>query len=411
MPPSYANQFFRHRINQLFSLGLVATLSLLTLKTCAVVIFALEPPHLTDFIQYWSASQLLNSTQNPYEPGSMLEIQKHQFADTVSPTMMWNPPWVLLFFAPVVGFSLPLATSLWAFTNVLLLTSSAIISWRIISDKWQFCWPFFLAFSFLFPIWNTVWFGQASGLLALASALLYFALSTRRDFLTGVALALFTIKPHVIYLVALIVLWQVLREKRYRILAGGTSMMAVFALWSFYKSPASIQQWVEAMSVNQDGAIKRVEWTVATLVGGTRLAYSQLFGRYPLSPIAIIPGITAVVALWLLVSRRVQLDWSRSYLPLACLSLFTSPYGWIFDAAMLIPVHLALVYNCLKGAKVSAKAPLLVAAYFSLHLGCYLAAISGGFYQHNFFFFSFAVLLFWYLADKPGSSFTKPEYS
>ena len=384
---------------------MICSLFLLSVKNCLVVALALEPPHLTDFIQYWSASKLLGNLQDPYNPSLMLDIQQQHFPTPTSPTMMWNPPWVLFFFEPVTRFSLPTATSFWAIFNVTFFLFSSILAWKIITCNFSLWSPIFIGLSFLFPIWNTVWFGQSSGLLAIASSLLYFALVTRRDFLAGLALALFTIKPHVIYLVALVVLWQVLREKRYRIIAGGAFMMTVFTLWSLYKSPASIQQWVEAMSVNQEGAIKRVEWTVATLVGGSRLAYSQLFGRYPLAPIAIIPGLTAIVTLWLLVSRRVHLDWKRSYLPLACLSLFTSPYGWVFDAAMLIPVHLAFVYNCLEASKESAKATLLIAAYFALHLGCYLTAISGGFYQHNFFFFSFALLLFWYLGEKlPRSS-------
>jgi hypothetical protein len=56
-----------------------------------------------DFAEYWSAFQLFVENKNPYSPSLTLETQR-VFGPCVEPILLWNPPWLLVLFSPLLSF-------------------------------------------------------------------------------------------------------------------------------------------------------------------------------------------------------------------------------------------------------------------------------------------------------------------
>ena len=81
-----------------------------------------------DFIEYWSAYQLFLGDKNPYDPVLMLEIQRSLKDSVTTPLMMWNPPWLLFFMAPILSFSFGTAASLWFAMNLLFATGAILFT-------------------------------------------------------------------------------------------------------------------------------------------------------------------------------------------------------------------------------------------------------------------------------------------
>ena len=50
---------------------------------------------LSDFVEYWSAGQLLRGGQNPYDVDALHAVQQELGWTREQPLRMWNPPWLL----------------------------------------------------------------------------------------------------------------------------------------------------------------------------------------------------------------------------------------------------------------------------------------------------------------------------
>ncbi|NDC36940.1 MAG: hypothetical protein EBZ48_02685 [Proteobacteria bacterium] len=96
---------------------------------------SLPPPQSTDFLQYWTAFQLVQQGQNPYDPQLMLALQKSLGLTAELPVMMWNPPWLLLLLSPVLHLELSTALAAWRIISLLLSIASCLLLLRSINSK------------------------------------------------------------------------------------------------------------------------------------------------------------------------------------------------------------------------------------------------------------------------------------
>jgi hypothetical protein len=183
------------------------------------------------------------------------------------------------------------------------------------------------------PALHTLNLGQASGLLLLGvTGFLYGALH-RRDFLAGLFLALTTIKPHVVYLLGIAVLWWVIRERRWKVLAGAAAPLLVAIGLLALRWPAALTGYRAAL------AHPPLNYRTPTLGGVLRLWIAPGDARIQL----LVPMAVALAFLAWLVARRPALDWREALAPILLVSVATAAYGYTFDQVVLLVPYLGVV--------------------------------------------------------------------
>lgn len=289
-----------------------------------------------DFIQYWSAHRLLVEGRNPYDPDSLHAVEVSQGLTDPTPILMWNPPWLIPLLAPVL--SLPFATSsaLWLAMSLLLMLAAGLLIVRTYAPDVR-PRPIIFAAMFLFqPHLSTLRFGQLGGLLAGSFASFLFGVRRNNAALAGLALVPLTVKPHLFYLVAIFLAYAAFVERRAKPIAWFAVGFGGLLLATRLLYPQALGQWVDAFHRPP------VQWAVGTLVGITRHVVLMATGAVVTWPIVVIPGVSALAfTAWLFLRKpRPDLLWR---LPaVLAVSMFTSPYGWLFDQTPLIVIQVAL---------------------------------------------------------------------
>jgi hypothetical protein len=290
-----------------------------------------------DFIQYWSAHQLLMSGQNPYDPALLYAVEVAQGLPDATPIMMWNPPWLVTFLAPVLSFDFLQACTLWLGVNLVLMALTGILvsATYLPGVRPE---PLVIVAMFLFePHISTLRFGQLGILYAVSVAAFLYGVRRNDAALMGLALVPLSVKPHLFYLAFVFLAYWVLVERRWKVVAWALGGFGVLVVATLLQYPAALAQWVRAFDTPP------MQWAVATLVGMTRQIVFQLTREVPSWPLVVIPGLTtAGFVLWLALRRpRPDVIWR---LPaILALSLFTAPYGWVFDQAQLVVIQVGLV--------------------------------------------------------------------
>ena len=59
-----------------------------------------DPKYVGDFVEYWAATRLLLTGNNPYGPQELFDLQRSVGWNDSIPLLMWNPPWTLSFTLP-----------------------------------------------------------------------------------------------------------------------------------------------------------------------------------------------------------------------------------------------------------------------------------------------------------------------
>lgn len=191
-------------------LSLLMTVPLLAYR----VILLLKPLPLQDFITYWSAGRLFLSGGDPYSPSATLAMEQSLRWPHPAPLVMLNPPWILPLIAPFAmvpfwpahyfAFTLSLATE--------VLSSLAL--WRYFGGEKRRQWIAVLVLLTFLPAANAEHYGQVTPLILGALTVFLFAMRAQRFLLAGSMLAIFALKPHLLYLVLLaILLWSIQNRK------------------------------------------------------------------------------------------------------------------------------------------------------------------------------------------------------
>ena len=289
-----------------------------------------------DFVEYWGAGQLLLRGENPYDPVLLYQVEQAAGWDGPSPVMMWNPPWTLVLMLPIILLSFPLAAFIWLFLNLggLLICSSAL--WNVLTpeDIRERIWISWLSAVLFSPALFTLRIGQISIVILLGTAGFILLASKGRDTLAGICLAITMIKPHLLYLLYIVVLWWILRERRWRVLSGLISTMALLVGLLLLISPNILPYYWQAISQTLP-----LYWRTATLGAVLRGLYGAEFAWLQFFP-ALVAAFSVVV---FLLYRRPTVHWPNDALPILLISIPTSMYGWSFDQVILLPIYLQIV--------------------------------------------------------------------
>ena len=283
-----------------------------------------------DFIRYWSASRLLITGGNPYDANSLLTLQKascpnlrfHE-KDVVE---TWNPPWLLLIMAPLAILPFELSVRLWIFLSIFFLVLALFLTSEMaLGSHYKRLFPLILVAGFLFP--NTlvmIKMGQISSLVLISLILGILFIQKKKDWLSGATLFFATIKPHLVYLVLMVILVWAIRKRRWKIWVGMalTGLFSSFIVWLILPDWPEIYMKKLFRMPYYDIYCSTLGSFVDSVVGINYFGYIGILLlplAFPLSKLILRDG-------WL---TAINLSLTGS-IPL-------SPYGFNFDHVLLLP--------------------------------------------------------------------------
>ena len=358
-------------------------------------------PGIGDFIEYWSAYQILQEGGNPYDPYAMHQRQIEQGQDTGAAIMMWNPPWLLVLLGPVLQFDLQTASTLWFGINLLLCASAVLLIFNAHSSSGKLLWSTALGIVF-YPLAECLLQGQIGILLLVIFSLFYWNMKREKYVLAGFFFSLLSIKPHLFYLPALLILYWIIQSKRWGVFLG-IGLGALTCLGSAFLLSNDVPiQWIKSFQLNDPSApyAKVVEWQVATLPGLTRQLIHSGNELPPLWPLWALPLLCTIGTFFWLFKRQALIDWDRDLAPILCLSIATAPYGWLYDQSVLLFCQSCLLIQIWASQSTAQGKVIFTSALLALQVGMLLTASLPESGQHYFVWFPPVLFLAWILLGR-----------
>jgi len=286
---------------------------------------------LSDFGEYWAAGRLLLAGGNPYSAAALRALQSSVGFPQQDAIMMWNPPWALSLVLPFALLPYQMASLLWLAVNGFLILFSASILWKVFSASGQGYVPLILAGTFVPGLIN-LRAGHLTPFMLLGIAGFLGLQRAQRPFLAGASAALWLLKPHLLWLVLLLLGWDIVRHRRFRLLLGLLSGTAVLLAVPLLLQPAVLQEYVSAIR-----AFPMLASYAPNFGGLLRMAFGDQHHWLQFAP--CLPGFAFLIYA---VARHQESHWEHSFALLALVSFITSPYGWSYDEVVLLPAFLQI---------------------------------------------------------------------
>jgi hypothetical protein len=284
-----------------------------------------------DFVEYWAAARLFVSGGNPYGPAELFKTQQAIGWSEPSALLMWNPPWTLSFIWPLGLLDYDSAQFIWFLAHTLMVFIGAQLLWRMYdgpSGSARSAWFAVLTFA---PVYFVLLLGQIGPVIFLGILVFLLALERQRWAVAGIGLALISLKPHLLYLFWLALLFWLLREKRWRVLwpmAAGGALALVFPL---LLNREIYVQYIQMFS--SPGIVRPQQWATPSLA----TAFAAIFAVDNLW-LRAIPGLAGFLWLmWYWRSRADHWNWLEQLPLLLLVSVTTAGFVWTFDLVVLLP--------------------------------------------------------------------------
>ena len=320
-----------------------------------------------DFIQYWSAWQLMTHGQNPYDPTLLHQTEEALRANPSGLIYSWNPPWTFTLLAPFLALPFTVAATAWCLFQVSALFFIATKAPRALKmDEPGLIWTASATLIFL-PSLYSIQYGQLGILFALSVTAFLLAVNNKAYGYAGLSLLPLSVKPHLFFLcVAPCLLWltRISPKERNRFLLGGAGGFALLITATLALEPSLLVWWLDAMTgASSDDHLTHFQhWKTNTTVTAVRLLVQETSGLNPSWPLVVIPGATFIATFLYFCIRRPVIEWPTILPPLLCLSLATSSYGWIYDQAVLVLCPLSMCALALSRNDVRSRGIILFAA-------------------------------------------------
>jgi hypothetical protein len=287
-------------------------------------------PYMNDFVAYWAVGRLLLEGGNPYDVQAILELQRSIGSRFVEAGVVRNPPWTLPLLLPFASLDFAPGWYAWTLSQIALVGGCAALLWRLFEGRARPAVAIGLTFAFP-PALFVALGGQIGGLLLLGLTGFTWAIIRRRDFLSGLFLALLTLKPHILLPFGIAVLLWSVKERRLRPLAGAAVGVAAGSLVALVLQPEIFSQYLEfaRVQVPEEDLVSTPGASLRLLLG---------FDRFWIQWVPTAAGIVWV--LFHFNRRSGSWDWRREMPLLAAVSWLAAPYGWVYDMVILVPTIL-----------------------------------------------------------------------
>ncbi|HEX4322247.1 MAG TPA: glycosyltransferase family 87 protein [Acidobacteriaceae bacterium] len=304
--------------------------ALITMFGISVLTYIGSQTNTNDYVEYWSAGKLFVHGQNPYSSSLIFALEKSRGLVPNEPLIMLNPPWALFMVAPLGFFPAIGALVLW----IIATAGSVLLSILALDVP-----PKYRTMAFLFaPVLATLTMMQSSPFLLLGFSL-FLRFHRSRPFLAGASLLLMAIKPHLFLVFWAVLLADCLYRRRFAILAGFAAALACASAAPMLVVPHVWQDYFALMR----GA------TLGQNLFPTLPVLIRLWIDPKLAWLELVPaGIGMVWGTAFYWRNRHRWNWRKEGMLVMLASVFTSPYGWVSDQAVLLPVAVSTVHRPLR---------------------------------------------------------------
>ena len=299
--------------------------------TSAQMVAKADESGVRDFVEYWSASRLLFDGRNPYSPNELLKLQRSVGWPGSTALIMWNPPWTFPLTLPFGMLSYSLGQMAWLLVQLLLILVCTNLLARLYGNSSATCrieWG--VALSFVPTVFVLI-IGQISPMV-LAGITGFLVLESKGKWLAaGAALAVVSIKPHLLYLFWLALCLWICREGRWRIALGALMSFLLVALVPLYFDRDIYGQYFELYKL--EGILQPFDQATPTL----RNIFPLLFGRSDrwLQSLPIVIGFAWLIYYWR--RNRARWQWSEELPLILLVSVTTSFFAWTYDYVVFLP--------------------------------------------------------------------------
>jgi hypothetical protein len=304
-----------------------------------------------DFVQFWTAAELLASGGSPYDAEEQARVQRQLGWDRDKQGLgiydflpYYYPPWLGIACTILLPLGYPTAKSAWLVLNFELLLLSGFHLGRSLKGVPRWIAPVAVP-SFSFALFSVL-IGQTAPLLLFVIVVAWRLLEAGRDYLAGAVLALALTKPQIgVVVVGALLLWAA-RQKRRPVLVGFFACLTVLCVVSF----AFLSDWpwllFEALKqtplVTRDSPWLSVTWWAVLQT----LEFPRL---------GLWPAYFAVAGPFLLLLLRQAWNHHSELGSIVALSIPTTfmvvPYARIYDLTILIVPLLLLLPGRLTNLK------------------------------------------------------------
>jgi len=286
-----------------------------------------------DFVEYWASGNLIAHHADPYNAEAILKLERSAgFPPDMAPIIMGNPPSALLLVLPLGLFSPTAGELVW---ELLLLISLAV---SVSTVRKVYGQPKslldLLGYSFA-PALSCLLSGQVTIFLLLGLAL-FLRWNRTRPFLAGAALWFCLLKPHLFVPFGLVLLLWIVLTRSYRVLMGTIAALSLSSAVATSMNPAV---WTQYGQMMRESRLDRVVIPSASTV------LRQYVYPHTLWVQCLPVGFACVWALAYFWKRREGWDWKEQGSLLMLVSVFSAPYTWFMDQAVLIPAILRGAYQ------------------------------------------------------------------
>lgn len=286
---------------------------------------------LYDYIEYWAAARLLLSGGNPYSIEQLYLLQTSiGWTDTI-PLIMWNPPWVLPLLIPFAYLNFVPAQLLWILFLCVLAIASTNLLWRIYGGKptsFWLGWAVALTFA---PTVITLLLQQIGLVTTFGIVGFLHFIGRDKPLWAGASLLLAAAKPHLVYLLWLILLLWSMTNRSWSVITGLILATVVASAIPLALNPQLFNQYIDLYRTAPPPTPR--EWETPTLARSLRLFIDN--EKVWLQYLPVIGGIIWAIVYW---SRR-KANWVwRDDLPLVLLmSVTTNFFAWTADQVIALP--------------------------------------------------------------------------
>jgi hypothetical protein len=246
------------------------------------------------------------------------------------------PPQVSIFFAPFAHLSYFCALALWLVLSTLIYGFCCYAVWRACPNLCNHKFTVLILAHAYPAFWHLINWGQTSALALACFTLAYLALSTRREFLAGVALGCLIFKPQLAVAAALVFVATL----NWKVISGAvlSASVQLTAAWLYY-GPGPLRQWIRTL-LNLPSLLSQIEPRLYQ-THSLRTFWTMLV-PWPSVSLALFLITSLLVAALTISCWRSRIPVPLRYSALLLATVLLAPHLTVYDLVILAPAFLLL---------------------------------------------------------------------
>jgi hypothetical protein len=318
---------------------------------------------VNDFVEYWAAARLLLTGFNPYSPEQLFVLQRSVGWAEEIPLIMWNPPWVFVFILPFGLLDFAIGQFFWLLLHSTLILYCGIKLWHLHGGPVRYTRIAWIATFTFFPTYIVLLLEQIGPMILFGVVGFLHFQKQRQWGRAGAMLPLIAIKPHLVYLLWIALLFWVLEHRQWKLVFGAFVSGVFVILVPITLNSAIFNQYLQLHLTAPPPT--PFDWSTPTI------------GR-ALREFFVVPGIwlqllpTLLGMLWFTFfwrRHRQTWDWIQLTPLLLLVSVATTFFAWTLDQVILLP---AIVQGAvwLANGTPARIVRSIVALYFLITVAC-----------------------------------------